>query len=351
MRRTIENLTYERKKIEEEFKNKINELKEQSKKDLTHLNDYLFSILELIELNASLTDSKDKEWDVLGSNHVRNIFKSMEWRIDKLSNEYEDVKILMKKFFLLKEKLNNLLNILEDKKIPSAKQIQEISSPIEESQYTGFENRFRGPEEKVKQQQKEFLPYFEKGTILDLGCGRGEFLELLEEKGIKGLGIDNNSQMIDICLDKGLNCQKGDILEKLSEFKDKSLSGIFSSQVIEHLTPEYLKKLIELASVKLMPSSYLILETINPASVFTLVQTYFLDLSHQKPVHPQTLKFLMESSRFEEVEIKYFSSLVEEKLQNLPGADETTSIINKNIDNLNNLLYAPANYAAIGQKK
>jgi O-antigen chain-terminating methyltransferase len=94
----------------------------------------------------------------------------------------------------------------------------------------------------------------------------------------------------------------------------------------------------------------LVLETINPTSVFALVQIYYLDLSHQKPVHPQALKFLMESAGFEDVKIQYSAELATDQLQNLPGADETSTILNRNIDRLNSLLYAAPNYAAIGRK-
>jgi O-antigen chain-terminating methyltransferase len=139
-------------------------------------------------------------------------------------------------------------------------------------------------------------------------------------------------------------------LEKLAEWEDNSLSGIFSSQVIEHLPPPYLQRLVEMAYFKLAPSSYMVLETINPTSVFSLVQIYFLDLSHQKPLHPQAVKFLMESAGFEEVEIKYSSPMDEERLQELPAADKNSSILNQNIDKLNKLLYSPSNYAAIGKK-
>jgi O-antigen chain-terminating methyltransferase len=108
--------------------------------------------------------------------------------------------------------------------------------------------------------------------------------------------------------------------------------------------------MVELAHFKLAPSAPLILETINPTSVFSLVQIYFLDLSHQKPIHPQALKFLMESAGFERVQVKYSSPLEEEKLQELTDADVQTTILNQNIDKLNRLLYAPANYAVIGFK-
>jgi len=396
MRRTLEKLAQKRKEKEGEFTKKLNEIKEKSKasafkpplrlkqllsrleeilksedkalinqqvllifyefqstleQSLNQIRGILSSLTDLMELNASLADAKDKEWDALGSNHVGMIFKSMEWRVDKLAAEYQDVKILMKKFLLLKEKLNELHSTLEEKKIPSPPQVREILEPLEDWRYTGFENRFRGTEEEVKKQQEIYLPYFKNGgKALDLGCGRGEFMELLKENGIEAEGVDINGQMIDICRDKGLNCTKGDILEKLAAFEDGTLGGVFSSQVIEHLPPSYLTRMIELAFFKLGSSGCIVLETINPTSVFSLVQIYFLDISHQKPIHPQMLKFLLENAGFEEVEIKYSHPLELERLQNLPGADEMSSLLNQNIDNLNKLLYAPPNYAAIGKK-
>jgi len=396
MRRTLEKLAQKRKEKEGEFTKKLNEIKEKSKasafkpplrlkqllsrleeilksedkalinqqvllifyefqstleQSLNQIRGILSSLTDLMELNASLADAKDKEWDALGSNHVGMIFKSMEWRVDKLAAEYQDVKILMKKFLLLKEKLTGLYTTLEEKKIPSPPQVREILEPLEDWRYTGFENRFRGTEEEVKKQQGIYIPYFKNGgKVLDLGCGRGEFMELLKENGIEAEGVDINGQMVDICRDKGLNCTKGDILEKLAAFEDGTLGGVFSSQVIEHLPPSYLTRMIELAFFKLGSSGCIVLETINPTSVFSLVQIYFLDISHQKPIHPQMLKFLLENAGFEEVEIKYSHPLELERLQNLPGADEMSSLLNQNIDNLNKLLYAPPNYAAIGKK-
>ncbi len=397
MKRVIEKLAHERKQKEEEFARKFKELKDKThdflapqhlspdqpfisrpgepwkdseeipplqhllpilvefqntlEKNLEQMKQLLLASLELIELNTKLTDAKDKEWDALGSNHVGMIFKSMEWRVDKLAAEYEDVKILMKKFILLKEKLSALLSTLEKKKIPSPSQVKELLEPLEDWRYAGFENRYRGYEEQVKTQQSDYLQYFKKGKrIVDLGCGRGEFLELLAEKGLEAEGIDINTEMVEICRDKGLRCLIGDLLEKLADYEDNSLGGIFCSQVAEHLPPPYLRRMVELSYFKLAPSSYLVLETINPTSVFSLVQIYFLDMSHQKPIHPQALKFLLESSGFEGVETKYSAPLEKEKLQELPGADEITTILNQNIDKLNKLLYAPANYTVIGLK-
>ncbi len=308
-------------------------------------------LVDLIGKQSVLGDARDREWDALGSNHVGMIFKSMEWRVEKLAAAYEDVQILMKKFLLLEKKLDALLAALEKAEPPAATDVSPLLEPLRDWRYAGFENRFRGSEEDIRKQQAEYTSLFPKGgKVLDLGCGRGEFLDLLRDKGVEGEGVDLNSAMIDACIDKGLDCHKGDILERLSEAPDGSLGGVFSSQVVEHLPPAYLRRLIETAYAKLAPGARIVLETVNPTSVFALVQIFFLDLSHEKPIHPLALKFLLESAGFTEVEVKYSTPLGEERLRELPGADERTAALNHDIDKLNALLYAPPNYAVMGKK-
>jgi SAM-dependent methyltransferase len=308
-------------------------------------------LLDLSGKQSALGEARDREYDALGSNHVGMIFKSMEWRVEKLAAAYEDVQILMKKFLLLEKKLDTLLAALEKAGPPAAMDVRPLLEPLKDWRYAGFENRFRGSEEDIRKQQAEYAALFDKGgKVLDLGCGRGEFLDLLRDRGIEGEGVDLNGAMIDACIDKGLDCRKGDILERLSEAPDGSLGGIFSSQVVEHLPPAYLRKLIETACAKLAPGGRIVLETVNPTSVFALVQIYFLDLSHEKPIHPLALKFLLESTGFAEVEVKYSTPLGEERLRELPGADERTAALNHDIDKLNALIYAPPNYAVIGRR-
>jgi 2-polyprenyl-3-methyl-5-hydroxy-6-metoxy-1,4-benzoquinol methylase len=318
---------------------------------ISHTKDFMSLSVDMVESTQELMEAKDREWDALSSNHVQMIFKSMEWKIDKLSADYKDASALMKRFILFKEKLNHLISLLEKKEMPSLNQVKEIHQSIEDVPYAGFENRFRGLDEQVKEQQRNYLSYFKEASlVLDLGCGRGEFLELLQQNGIRARGIDTNGQMIETCKDKGLDCDKADILETLSEYDDNSIGGIFSSQVVEHLTPSYLKRMVEMAYHKLSPSGTIIIETVNPLSVFSLVQIYFLDLSHHQPIHPQALSFLLKSSGFEDIQIKYSAPLENEKLKPLPEKDEITSLLNENIDKINNLLYAPSNYAAVGKK-
>jgi len=306
---------------------------------------------ELVETGDALADARDKEWDALGSNHVGLIFKSMEWRVDKLAASYEDARAFIRTFALLRDQLQRLTAVLEAKGMPAPGEVREVLEPIEDIRYTGFENRFRGPEPEIRKRQEKLAARFKAGAkVLDLGCGRGEFLELLKERGVAGAGVDGNGRMVEICRDKGLDVRKADILEALAALPDASLDGIFSSQVIEHLPPPYLKRMIELAYVKLAPGGVIVLETVNPTSVFALVQIYFLDLTHRQPVHPQALKYLLESSGFENVAIEETADLAAERLQPLPAADAVSAVLNRDIDRLNALLFAAPDYAAVGTK-
>jgi O-antigen chain-terminating methyltransferase len=156
--------------------------------------------------------------------------------------------------------------------------------------------------------------------------------------------------MVALCRDKGLDVVQGDLLDTLAAKPEGSLGGIFAAQVIEHLPPARLRRLVDLAFAKLSAGGALVLETINPLSVFALVQIYFLDPTHRAPVHPEALRFLLETSGFGEVDIRFVGELGEEKLEPLPGADAAASLINRNLDRLNALLFAPSGYAAIGRK-
>jgi len=329
----------------------LREMRSVQARSLDSLRALAGLLAELQRLGLELGDARDREWDALGSNHVGLIFKSMEWRVEKLAAAYDDVRLLMRSFLALEDKLGRLLAVLEEKKLPAPREAADLLEPIRDWRYAGFETRFRGGEEDIRRQQGAYLAFFPKGgRVLDLGCGRGEFLEMLRENGFRPFGVDLNSQMVGLCLDKGLDCRRGDLLEALAGEPDLSLDGVFSSQVIEHLEPMAIRRLVELAFQKLKSGGTLVLETVNPLSVFALVHIYFLDMSHRTPVHPQALRFLLESAGFETIELRESRPLEAERLMPVPASVETSEILNRNIDTLNALLFAPPNFAAVGRK-
>src|SRR3954462_14722016 len=110
--------------------------------------------------------------------------------------------------------------------------------------YKGFEDRFRGSVDEIREKQRVFVPVF-AGTsdVLDIGCGRGEFLALLKERGVRARGIEVNDSMVEVCLQKGLDASKADALAYLRAQPAGSLGGLLAAQVVEHLDPAYLTNL------------------------------------------------------------------------------------------------------------
>ena len=122
--------------------------------------------------------------------------------------------------------------------------------------------------------------------MLDVGCGRGEFLALLAERGISAQGIDVNESMVEVCRQKGLAASREDALAYLRAQPAGSLGGLLAAQVVEHVDPGYLTNLLDAAWAALRPGSVVVLETINPACWFAFFESYIRDITHVRPLHP-----------------------------------------------------------------
>jgi len=222
-------------------------------------------------------------------------------------------------------------------------------------EYLLLENRFRGLEENLRNSLEDYLPFLEKGPILDIGCGRGELLELLKERGVEAKGIDLDPAMVGRCLEKGLSVVQADLFQYLKAVPSKSLGGIIATQVVEHLSHTELREFIELARLALRSGGVIILETINPQSVTALSRNFFRDPTHVFPVHPETLRFTLEMFGYQTAEIHYRSHYPDEaKLQPVETSPELPARwigvlqrFNDNVTRLNDLLFAPQDYAVI----
>ena len=149
--------------------------------------------------------------------------------------------------------------------------------------YFLFEERFRGPQEEIKQRQLAFLPHFEKcSRVLDIGCGRGEFLEILKEHDIGGIGVDSDPDMVAYCRSRQLEVEHSDAIAYLETLEDESLDGIFIDQVVEHLEPDYLIRLLALCHQKMKSGYNIVVETVNPLSFVSFVN-FYIDMTHKKP--------------------------------------------------------------------
>lgn len=214
--------------------------------------------------------------------------------------------------------------------------------------YAPFEESARGSSALVKSRQTAYVDNFRgRANVLDVGCGRGEFLELLKEQGVQAYGIDNNPEMVKIATSRGLRVLKADALKHLWDLEDGILGGLFCAQVIEHMTAAEALEFVQLAFRKMMHGSRIVIETVNPTSVFALTE-FFRDPTHAKPVHPNTLRFMLESAGFVSVRIQYCNEPTGEKLEEIKSDDASVAGINRSFQKLNRLLWGPMDYAAIG---
>jgi SAM-dependent methyltransferase len=226
---------------------------------------------------------------------------------------------------------------------------------LDSHKYVGFEDQFRGSSEDIRERVTEYLPLFQGARdVLDIGCGRGEFLALLRDQGIAARGIDINGAMVDVCRQQGLDAAEADALTYLRAQPDGSLGGLFAAQVVEHLEPRYLTALIDAAFDKLRPGSPIVLETINPACWFAFFESYIRDITHVRPIHPDTLTYLLIATGFQHVDVRYRAPYPEhDKLQAVaPHAalGDAVETLNANVQRINRLLFTYLDYAAIGRR-
>lgn len=175
-----------------------------------------------------------------------------------------------------------------------------------------FASRFRGSEERIRELQRFYVPFFEGAReVLDLGCGRGEFLEVMKEAGIPARGVDLSRESVELCRAKGLSAAQADLLEHLASLADASLGGIFCGQVVEHLEPARLPELVRLASRKLERGAALAIETPNPECLAIFATHFFLDPTHTRPVPSSLLVFYLEEYGFGRIQVHRLSPALE----------------------------------------
>lgn len=210
--------------------------------------------------------------------------------------------------------------------------------------YVSLEDRFRGEKSEVKQNFRFYLPYLKQAGvtmgILDVGCGRGEWLELLRDEGLQAKGIDLNRSMVEQSRSSDLEVVCGNAIDYLRTLPDHSFSAITSFHVIEHLDFKVLIELIDETVRVLKPGGLLILETPNPENVIVASCNFYLDPSHRRPLPSQVMRFLLEARGLTDLEVV--------GLHPLPSAriDGDTELIHR----FNDIFYGPMDYAIIGRR-
>jgi SAM-dependent methyltransferase len=236
----------------------------------------------------------------------------------------------------------------------------------DEITYLAFEDQFRGSGETIERRLREYAPIFAGAAdVVDLGCGRGEFLAALKDAGITARGVDANAEMAAVARERGLDVAHGDALAFLESLPDESAGGLMAAQVVAHLEPAYLLRLLSLAGRKLKPGAPAVVETINAACWLAFFSSYIRDVTHVRPIHPETLQYLLRASGFERVTLRYSAPVPEHmKLKTIdlpvdmlraadPAAQALAHIaqtLNANAAILNDLMFSHLDYAAIGYR-
>jgi 2-polyprenyl-3-methyl-5-hydroxy-6-metoxy-1,4-benzoquinol methylase len=202
------------------------------------------------------------------------------------------------------------------------------ASPVQhdhlEIDWTRFAEQFRGSEDRIREQQKRYAGRFAdaSGVILDIGCGRGEFLEAAKAAGLAARGIDQNQESVALCRSKGLEVEQGDMFTYLESVPEGSLGGAYCAQVVEHLPPAGVPRLVKLLAHKLRLGALAAIETPNPECLAIFATHFYLDPTHTRPIPGPLLRFYLEEAGFGSVEIERLTPAVDSMpaLATLPSA-------------------------------
>jgi SAM-dependent methyltransferase len=229
---------------------------------------------------------------------------------------------------------------------------------IDEIGYLEFEDSHRGTEDEIAARVARYLPYLAgRGDVLDLGCGRGEALAVFGGAGLLARGVDASAQMVAHCNGRGLHAEQGDLVDVLARCAADSLGAVVSFHVIEHLPPALVDRLVRLAWRALRPGGVLILETPNPLSLVVAARNFWLDPTHLRPVHPETLTVLFRRAGFDPVQRLDLSPFT--SAQRLPELDvakapaelqELAAQAARLRDQLDDLLFGYQDYGLVGEK-
>jgi 2-polyprenyl-3-methyl-5-hydroxy-6-metoxy-1,4-benzoquinol methylase len=240
-----------------------------------------------------------------------------------------------------------------------------FAANLDSATYVGFEGLFRGPQGEIRARVQDYVPIFASATdVVDIGCGRGELLELFREQGITARGVDANHAMVQLCRERGLRVEQGDAVSFLERQEDETLGGLVAIQVVEHFEPAYLLRFLEAAHHKLRPGASIVLETINPACWVAFFECYLRDVTHRQALHPDTLRYLVQAAGFTQVDVHYRQMLDETyRLERVPdGTSDNSaagdarlaavvSTVNAHADKLNARLFSSMDYAVVARRE
>jgi len=325
---------------------------------------------QLVAFQAQI-DAFQAQFDTFQT-HLHTIQSHIENRLEQVEPQVKAFELMLWTFDRRKEameieqirfnqKLEQILTVLRAPNKPHEAEIAALPEPERQNdyRYLVFENQHRGSEQEIKERLNDYLSYFaESSRVLDIGCGRGEFLELLREQGIQGYGIDSNQHTIEYCRQKGLTVQQSDVFAHLNALPDGGLDGIFMAHVIEHFDARGMQQLLQACFEKLAPHKYFVIETPNPGSIYAFSHYFYKDVTHRNPLPPETLEFFVKCAGFQDVQImyrhpfpaKYTLPLLDLQAVSQPELQLIGEHLNETIGRLNDVIYGYPDYSIVARK-
>ena len=288
---------------------------------------WFFMRLYQAHLQRVVQSSKHAGWsEVMGTSAAPSYELQQTWallqnnvrQVESLSSAYrelqENYQALSKSYALLQAKQSYLQTVSHPEAgvgdAASVHPTEPVSLDIAqaiEAYYVSFEDVHRGSTAQIQAGLNDYQAVMEgvnrQYPALDLGCGRGEWLQWLRERGIAARGIDSNAVMVRLCQEQGLDVQVGDVLSSLRAQASHSLSMVSSFHVIEHLPFEVLFAMVQEIHRVLIPGGVMILETPNPENVLVGSHTFYHDFSHRAPITPTSIEFLAQYHGFVKTDI------------------------------------------------
>jgi SAM-dependent methyltransferase len=241
----------------------------------------------------------------------------------------------------------------------SAEASNAFTGSVDSLTYVAFEDQFRGTQDDIRRRVEDYVPIFAgAANVIDVGCGRGELLEALRETGVTARGVDVSPAMVEICRGRGFDVALGDAVSFLAAQPDGSIGGLVAIQVVEHFAPDYLTRFLEVAYHAMRPGAPLVLETINPNCWMAFFETYIRDLTHKQPLHPDTLRHLVQASGFSSVDVQFRAPVSEDdrlaRVELTSGVPDSVApvvdAINDHAHKLNRRLFSSMDYVVIGRR-
>lgn len=227
---------------------------------------------------------------------------------------------------------------------------QSLTRMQQELQGDSLQGALRTAELAIQEQLVHYIDFFrEVSPIVDLGCGRGEFLELLRKQGISAYGVDSDPQACEVVREKGLTVFESDVVEHLRQLPESSLGGIFTSRLVEYLPEDMRIDFLTLCSSRLKPRGVVVIETTNPHSHQGFGRTSNLDTSHLRPLPPELIKSLLESKNIHDVRISILAP-VEATLTGAEASGEVDSQPEV-LAGASRRLSSSSTYAVVGRRK